>query len=126
MNGRRGTCACGTKLFSHYAWNRLPREKRAELRAAGYNTAERRGECGPCRQRRVRAETAPAEYGFHWRHEVLEEWELFVDHSMTMGANIRHLAPRLGMTPRALEKALRRSGVKAWPVDALGWAERAS
>lgn len=120
-----GTCDCGIRLIAHRTWEKLNAEERAEFRRTGHNRADRVGECHACGcSRRWQAYRDANPLPFNRRADVLAEWEFLVDHRMTMNANIREIAPRLGMTRKALAKALGRAGVRSWPTDTLGWAER--
>jgi hypothetical protein len=106
-----GVCTCGARLVTHHRWLNLEPAVRAELRAAGYHAKDREGECHRCAQRR---RYRPSERSGYTRDEVLSEWGQHVDRRESKRRNIDALAPRMGMTPAALERALLRAGVRAW------------
>ena len=110
-----GTCeSCGDLLVVHNRWKEMDADTRANLRLAGYNTKNGHGECRRCARRRLRAAEGAAPRSFYINAEVLSEWDRFVDRRESKARNIEALAPRLGMTVDALEKALQRAGVRAW------------
>lgn len=47
------------------------------------------------------------------RAELLEEWHALADPTLPLMANCRALAPRLGMKPESMERALARAGVRS-------------
>lgn len=125
----RGHCDhCAAPMVSHNQWwRRMSNEERAKWRALGFKPKSSAGECHGCKSARIKREDAVALSEPYTRAELLEEWALLVDHSITLRANCRALAPRLGMRTHAMEKALGRAGVKAWPVNTIdGWDEWAS
>lgn len=106
-----GTCGCGVRLVTHWRWINLPLAARGELRDARYGPKNADGECDKCAHVR---RYVPRPRSGYTRDEVLTEWGRFVDRRDTKARNIEALAPRLGMTPAALERALLRAGVRAW------------
>lgn len=121
-----GTCGtCGSQMVSNYYWRRAGDVARAEMLHQGLRPSRRVDECHNCSQARARREQAAREgpsTATYRRAELVAEWELFVDHTLTLKENCRQLAPRLGMQSRTLEKALNRAGIYAWPITTSGWS----
>lgn len=105
-----GSCVdCGRPTVPDRRWRAVPPEDRAE-RFGEFTRADRgRGMCSACYRRwQVRTpldERAPKGIP---RDIVAEEWEMFHDGRLSRAANIRLIAPRIGMSEAALEKALDR------------------
>lgn len=112
------TCACGTKIVSHYSWRKLTAQQRAEAKAAGYGRANTLTECHACACRRsprrnpqVRRKPRTLEWQPHSRAELLEEWYHLRDRHLSIRENCERIAPRLGIKPKSLETALGRAGI---------------
>lgn len=112
------TCtSCGAQMVANYRWygdstRRPPRapmttEEREDARADGLVPGRNGTTCMACycaerRGGRKQRDPVPAEV-------VVEEWKLLVDRTRSTGENIRLIAPRVGMSPGALEHAIRRA-----------------
>lgn len=109
---------CGDKLITRHGWDNMTIPQRHALREDGWQRKGQNGECDRCRQARTRRHHAASrERTWRTNAEALEDWEFLVDHTRSMRANIRLIAPRIGMSVKALEKALDRAGVRAWPAE---------
>lgn len=96
---------CRIPMMTEHAWEKLTLEERAQRRADGVNCHRGLGLCVPCyMRRRVRPvrTTRPVA-------TVAEDWTELANPHRTQKDNVRHLAPRLGMTETALERAVLRA-----------------
>ena len=114
-----GTCLdCGRRMVSRWWLDKQTPETRANVRAAGYVGKVGRGLCKFCYED-ARAAGRLDEYDrtARWRGEVLEELDhLGFDPRRPAAPQLRNIAPRLGMSYKALERAwnrARREGVAA-------------
>ena len=103
---------CERPMVSQVRWMKAGPAMRKLWLNIGLIRAACRGLCNTCD---MRARKAGGDHELPPRVTVpretaVEEW----DHLKTMGAplsvNLQRVAPRLGMTPKALDKALRRAG----------------
>jgi hypothetical protein len=108
---------CGTPTISSHAWHKVPRP-RLDL---PYRCRGIAGRCARCShaERYAKRILAREAAGVKVRRQVkaasvVEDWE-WLDHDRTTSraARIRAAAPRIGMTPTALSKALSRAGIAA-------------
>lgn len=112
-------CAsCNTAMVSHHAWRKLTAGERAQHRAGGVNYHRALGLCTSCYEH-ARRRLAGVPVRGHRLRDITEDWTHLVDPRLTQSANVRHLAPRLGMTESALERTILRA-------KKLGLLERAA
>lgn len=105
------TCTeCGATMVPKRRWNAMRPTERACLRAAGHQRTGGRGKCDRCYSRcRYRDAREGQVLKIVPRRDVLEDWQQLADRSLSRAQNIRQLAPRMGMSEAALEKALDRA-----------------
>jgi len=108
---------CGCTLIGHWTWARIPHDERPQLRADGYNRAAKRDTCCTCY---VRGRYVPKTSGRSTvpRVVVLESWQWLHEQGElsrhdSRAKRIEQAAPRLGMKPKALERALDRAKAAA-------------
>lgn len=109
------TCqTCQGRMLSSWLWCSVRPPQRAEFKAAGFVRGQRHDKCRQCSERvRRRAERAEHEStGWYRRDDLLAEWEHLHDRSLSVRANCKVLAPRLGMKPDSMARALQRAGVR--------------
>lgn len=108
----RGTC--GRELVPKLRWTKTPRVVR---NLGTHAQADARGLCVTCLRRAQKAGTIiDFERVTMPRETVLEEWARLADRRVSKAENVRRLAPRLGMTPAALDRAVNRA-TKAGLLD---------
>jgi hypothetical protein len=97
---------CGALMLGCSAHAQQPKPRR-------YKRHEAHGLCTACHKRASNPKP-PGARVMHKRADVLEDWH-WIDHDPTVSkmARVRTAAPRLGMSPAALLKALQRAGVAA-------------
>lgn len=105
------SCPCGARMIPANRWRRMPLAQRRHARTLGLNYHAGRGLCCACFER-VRGLDDRPERLTYARAELLAEWDLLYDRSRSRAANCRLIAPRLGMTYAALEKAITRASVQ--------------
>lgn len=117
------TCkgACGRQLMSWVQWRDTPTEVRVRDRAVRAKH-DARGLCNSCR-RAAEANGTLIDYERKTmtRTEVLAEWSLLYDPEVSIAENVRRIAPRIGMSEYALDRAItraRRDGVDTGRVAA--------
>ena len=106
---------CDRRMVSRRVWDKATRERRAELAAQGVHKHQGRGLCSRCYSR-ARAAGTLEDYPatVYTRAEVLDEWQAAgLDRTLSRAERCRRLAPRLGMSFAALERALDRAQVAA-------------
>lgn len=108
------TCdTCARRMVSSWVWTHRSTEYRAMLSAAGYTRGQRADRCRNCCQRAERADSRQVTARtFYTRAELLAEWDMLHDRHLSVRANCRALAPRLGMKWASMERALLRAGVR--------------
>ena len=104
---------CERPMVPNKEWLKADTETRQTWVDTGRVRSMSRGLCTSCYNRlsgRRLGELADYARQTMPRGHVVEEW----DHLKTQGAplyvNLKRVAPRLGMSPKALDKALRRAG----------------
>lgn len=102
---------CSYQLVPKCQWEGLTRLERWQLRQNGRNEYGGRGLCKRCHDRAKRYNTL---HDFPRltvsREEVLAEWaHVDRDRTLPRKQQIQMVAPRMGMTPEALERALLRA-----------------
>lgn len=99
---------CSRKLHTRRAWRVIPLAERRTMRA-GHAMVQGRGLCVGCYVRAQRNGTIIDQEttGKPWA-QVLEDWHRLADRSLTRMENVRRIAPRVGMTVDALERAVTR------------------
>ena len=103
---------CSDELVPLADWMRLTLPERRLARQRGKARKAGRGLCERCyMNRRNRGTLIDAPRTTVPREHVLDEWRHLVDRERTAKENAAAIAPRLGMTPDALLKALSRAGV---------------
>lgn len=102
------TCtACTIPMIAMETWRNTPREERRRLRPT-VRPHQARGLCDTCYYRDKR-------HGHTTNRltvrvvDVAEDWTHLADRRHSQQANVRALAPRLGMTETALERAILRA-----------------
>lgn len=111
-----GECVeCDTEMVARRAYDRLSVEERARLRVQGRHVHRGFSLCTRCYGRSRWRDGVRRN---NRRDDVLADWRLLADASKSQYRNVVELAPRIGMSPAALEKALcraKRDGVLVWP-----------
>lgn len=106
----RNCATCGVEMVTDKLWTRMTPAQRDEARARNMLRSGIGPACIRCEgvQRRAanRAANPPAVVP---AEAVVEDWLLLRDRERSQAANIRLIAPRVGMTEVALEKAILRA-----------------
>lgn len=92
-------------MVTETAWKKLTLAERATLRADGVSFHRARGLCA----RRHNPNPLKVRGGARLVSDVAEEYAFFADPNCSQIANVRAIAPRLGMTEAALERAVLRA-----------------
>lgn len=105
----RDPCPCGAKLIRWGVWAAMTRDERLEARADGHERAY--GDiCARCEHNRRRGGKVGVPRRVHTPIEdVAEDWAMLRNRELSQAANIRRIAPRMGMSERALEAAILRA-----------------
>src|SRR5690348_11891936 len=105
---------CPRRLISTAVWRRHTPAERAAAKRQGLHRDQARGLCSKCYQRARKqgwlADIAPR---IRPSEETLAEYELLADPERSIRKNVELIAPRMGMKPRSLERAVNRRNVKA-------------
>lgn len=107
-----GTCQpCGRLMVRATDWRTATAEERAEQRKAGRDSHQGRGLCSRCYRDAHRAGTViDFPRSTQDAVDVLEEYEAMEHRAhQSQASRCRELAPRLGMTWQAVEKAVLRA-----------------
>lgn len=106
---RRPCIDCGVDMMGTRAWGKLSPEERKSSRDRGFVRQGSRSRCVRCHGR-VRRRENPKPPRSRARTEiVVEDWKLLADPELSQNANIRNLAPRMGMTVYGLQAAILRA-----------------
>lgn len=118
----KGNCqTCGVPMVGNYAWKQMDADQRAQARAAGYHRQHSSTKCAACcdreskrrRRAKVLAEREAAGISGPYTAELIRhEWFHLRDVRLSVQENIRRLAPRMDLTPGALEAQLSRAGIR--------------
>lgn len=102
---------CGIDLIPDNRWKRFTDAEKADHRRRGYYRHKGRGLCGTCHKAHwARGELVDYERSGRPVLELIEDFQhLDLDRSLSMRRRIQLAAPRLGMTPGALERAFYRA-----------------
>ena len=94
-------CArCERPIIARTQWRRHTPEERTALTAENVSIHQGRGLCSPCyRHHRDDYDRTNQRLA-----DVLEEWTYLAEPLAPVRQEVRRLAPRLGMTPKTLEK----------------------
>lgn len=104
-----GGCAtCGVQLLIEKLWRTLTPEQRANAWRHDVARGDSSTACARCFGQARRA-ASPTRRVRNSVANVAEDWDTLADRRITQAANVRHLAPRLGMTEAALERAILRA-----------------
>lgn len=103
-------CAlCGWKTVADRQWRKLSQAERNRLSVEGYVRRYGSGMCDKCAKRAARSRDGDPMRGVHVDPDVIrEEWLWLANPWRTDAENIEDLAPRLGMSKPALERAIQR------------------
>ncbi len=101
---------CGVEMVSDKLWARMTTEQRDEARRRNMLRSGVGPACRRCYMAERRTGTwvvtpprgVPADM-------VVEDWNLLVDRTLSQASNVRRIAPRIGMSEAALEKAILRA-----------------
>lgn len=112
---------CRIPTLPYTTWTKAPQPVRDTWKATGLRRAGARGLCNTC----YRTRWATGQLTDHPRRnvprrDVLEDWAALSDEraGLSQTQAVRIMAPRLGMTPAALEKALARARARGEDVAA--------
>lgn len=110
VDGADQECSrCRRRTMPKDRWRAKSRTERKALQARGVTARGGRGLCDSCyRYAWERGELVDHERKLRPWSEVREDWEALADRSLSRNENARRLAPRLGMTYDALDRALSR------------------
>lgn len=111
-------CKCGRQLVSRYTWRRATMPERDEMRANNIREHLGRGMCRTCWERvNYHGNLAEHERLSRDNEDVLAEWHhVDLNREMPRARRIALVAPRLGMTETALERALYRAKARGEQV----------
>lgn len=106
--------SCGCKLVTTGTWRAADSDQRAIWNAAGLREHKGRGLCSRCYYRHRQDGTlADFERTTMPEDMVVAEWHRLDDGDGSRAQRVQRLAPRLGMKPDALERALDRAGIRS-------------
>lgn len=109
------TCAaCERRTVPERAWKRADDTQRQLWRESGMVRGSGRGLCKPCYTKHYKAGTLDTFPRVTVpRRDVVDDWQHLAAEraGMSRAQAVQVLAPRMGMTPDALEKALDRAGI---------------
>lgn len=101
---------CGAPMIPDRRWRALTSEERSSSGQAGHRA---RGLCNHC-YLASRGDLADYERRSRPSVETAEEATRLLDPTRPVASQLPHVAPRLGMTPAAVEKALARARAQGW------------
>lgn len=105
---------CDRRTIPRLTWCAATREQRRAWITARCAQRGSRGLCHGCyRWASKHDHLIDYERRYRVTDEVLEEWNYLADPSAPVLPEVRRLAPRMGMTVKALEQALIRGGVRS-------------
>lgn len=115
MTPKAGNCVgCDIPMFSLYSWATIPPAERERMIREGFASKHLgRGLCSRCYNSAYKSDRLiDHERRSMPRADVVEEFEL-LGSGRSKYDRIRELAPRLGMTAKAVERSLLDSGISA-------------
>lgn len=116
---------CRRRAVPANQWRAATTEQRQTWKQRRVVRHEARGLCASCYRRKAHdGNLIDHERLSFTRDEVMEEWERNYDPARTVREQAVVLAPRLGMSVKALEGALRRAGVRSPYVGGYGYARK--